>query len=145
MERFTKNHLLGLIASLFILESCYPSKISENLITGKYSSTGENEYYQYKDTIEIRATDDGKFDIQTLSYWSTPKKDDPELPKKKAGVWTNYGVGKIEVATFQDSDYTLRITEPVSGSVKSMKLDPERKTIEKQTKYGGVVIYHKID
>jgi len=33
-------------------------------IVGKYASSSENKYDYFKDTIEVRATDDGKFDIQ---------------------------------------------------------------------------------
>ncbi len=59
---------IGLIACLQLMTcliSC--SSSSENQIAGKYASQSENNYDHFKDTIEVRPTDDGKFDIQRLS------------------------------------------------------------------------------
>ncbi|WP_124579454.1 hypothetical protein [Pedobacter sp. KBW06] len=93
----------------------------------------------------MRLTDDGKFDIQQLSNWSAAKKDDPQLPNKnkKAGVWNNYGMGEIEVATLQKSDNTLRITEPMTGTVRILVFDIEKKIITESSKDGIKTIYHK--
>lgn len=139
---------IGLIRWLLLmtcLMSC--SSSPENQIEGKYASQSENNYDHFKDTIEVRPTDDGKFDIQRLSNWSAAKKDDPQRPSKnkKAGFWINYGPGRIDVATFQKSDHTLRITEPMSSSVRIMKVDLEKQTIKWPTKYGDTIIYNKIN
>lgn len=111
----SSNNLINLIFLLLIviLFACSSSDM-KNKLTGKYYSVSENEFDNFKDTIEIRPTDDGKFDIQRLANWSAAKEDDPTRPNKnkKAGEWVNYGPGKIQVATFQTSDNTLRIADP---------------------------------
>jgi len=68
-------------------------------IAGKYTSESENNYDHFKDTLEIKPTDDGKFDITTLARWSAAKKDDHQRPVNKvAGVWNKHGQGKTRVA-----------------------------------------------
>lgn len=148
MRILRKTYLSGsFLFLIYTLISCSASSKKSDQLLGKYSSVGESDYYKTIDTIEIRATDDGKFDIQTLSYWSTPKTDDPEVigKGKKAGVWTNYGQKEVEVATFQESDNTLRVPVPMSSAVTIIKVDFHKQTIQKETKYGGTVIYHKIE
>lgn len=63
---------------------------------------------------------------------------------KKAGVWNNYGAGEVETATLQLSDKTLRITDPMTGTVKILKIDLENKTIEETYKDGSKSLYHKV-
>jgi hypothetical protein len=56
-------------------------------IEGKYASAGENEYDHFKDTLQVKSNDEGKFDMQIVANWSAAKHDDPERPNKnkKAG------------------------------------------------------------
>lgn len=128
------------------ITSCTSSSNFSKEVVGKYHSKGENNFYYFKDTIEVRPTDDGKFDVQTLSNWSTAKTDDPHRPSKNkiAGVWNNYGPGDIGVAALQESDHTLRITEPMTGRVKILIFDPEKKTITQTSKDGEKTVYYKI-
>lgn len=131
-----------------VFSSCSsPSTNIKSKLVGKYASTSENEYDNFKDTIEIRSTDDGKFDIQTLANWSAAKKDDPERPNKnkKAGEWINYGPGRIKVATFQASDNTLRIADPLSSSVTVFPVDFNKKTIKMASRLVDTIVYHKIE
>ena len=60
---------------------------------------------------------------------------------KKLGVWVNYGGNKVEEAIFQESDQTLRVTEPMINQVKTIN----KKTLQIDTKYGGLVTYYKIE
>lgn len=60
------------------IASCSSSSQINKEIVGKYASESENEYDHFKDTVEIKLTDDGKFDIQTIANWSAAKQDDPE-------------------------------------------------------------------
>jgi len=146
MKRQGNSCIVITIVTCLIITSCTSSSNSDKEIVGKYASQGENNFYYFKDTIEVRPTDDGKFDIQTLSNWSTAKTDDPQRPSKNkiAGVWNNYGPGDIEVAALQESDHTLRITEPMTGTVKILVFDPEKKTITQTSKDGEKTVYHKI-
>lgn len=142
-----KKNLLNLSALLLIIAfSCTNSSNIENEIVGKYASSGENNYDYFKDTIEVRSTDDGKFDIQQISNWSAAKKDDPQRPNKnkRAGVWNNYGAGETEVATLQKSDNTLRITDPMTGTVHVLVVDLQKKTITEISKDGDRAVYNKI-
>lgn len=50
----------------------------------------------------------------------------------------------MEVATFQASDSTLRITEPVTGKVRIFKVNTQQKTITKALLDGSKKIYNKI-
>lgn len=137
---------IAIVACTTII-SCTLSSNPDMEIVGKYAHQGENKYDYFKDTIEVRKIDEGKFDVQRLSNWSAAKKDDPQRPSKnkKAGVWINYGPGNIEVAVFQKSDNTLRITEPMIGTVKVLVFDPDKKTITRTSKGGeNKIIYHKI-
>lgn len=146
MKRQGKICIAIAIVACLIITSCTSSSNPGKEIVGKYHSKGENNFYYFKDTIEVRSTDDGKFDIQTLSNWSTAKTDDPQRPSKNkiAGVWNNYGPGDIEVAVLQESDHTLRITEPMTGTVKILVFDPEKKTITQTSKDGEKTVYHRI-
>lgn len=136
---------IAVISCLTII-SCTSSSNPSIELVGKYAYQGENKYDYFKDTIEVRRTDDGKYDVQRLSNWSAAKQDDPQRPNKnkKAEVWNNYGPGNIEVAVFQKSDNTLRITEPMIGTVKVLVFDPEKKTITRTSKDGEKTVYHKI-
>ncbi len=115
-------------------------------IAGKYASTGENEYDHFKDTMRVKSNDEGKFDMQVVARWSAAKHDDRERPNKnkKAGVWNNYGSDEVEVATFQASDSTLRIVEPVTGKVRIFKVNTETKTITRTLPDGSKDVYTKI-
>lgn len=143
----TLRNLFITVGLLLIFSMTYCSSSSKTIkdIAGRYAFEGENEFDYFKDTIEIRPTDDGKFDVQTIANWSAAKKDDPERPvNKKAGVWTNYGAGKIKVATLQVSDMTLRITDPLSGEVRIMTINRYKKSIEITSKNGTKRVYHKV-
>lgn len=146
MKRQGKICIVIAIIACLITASCTSSSNPGKEVVGKYHSKGENNFYYFKDTIEVRSTDDGKFDIQTLSNWSTAKTDDPQRPSKNkiAGVWNNYGPGDTEIAVLQASDHTLRITEPMTGRVKILVFDPEKKTITQTSKDGEKTVYHKI-
>lgn len=140
---------ISLIACLLLIltiTSCSLSSEMNKEISGKYASSSENNYDYFKDTIEVKLTDDGKFDIQTIANWSAAKKDDPQRPNKnkKAGVWNNYGRGEIEVATLQTSDKTLRVTDPMTGRVKVIAVNLENKTLEETAKDGTKTVYSKI-
>lgn len=139
--------LFGLSAFLIIsILSCTSSNSMNDEIVGKYASSSENNYDYFKDTIEVTKTDDGKFDIQQLSNWSAAKEDDPQRPNKnkQAGVWNNYGPGDTEVATLQISDKTLRITDPMAGTVRILTFDPERNILVQIAKDGSKTTYFKI-
>ncbi len=135
--------LLGLTSLIY---SCSSSADIKGDICGKYASTSENNYDYFRDTLQIKPNDDGKFDIQTIAIWSAAKQDDPERPNKnkKAGVWNNYGAGEIEVATLKVSDTTLRITEPMTGRVRIFKINTDQKTITQISADGAKTIYSKI-
>ncbi|MBB2148936.1 hypothetical protein [Pedobacter gandavensis] len=138
--------VMACLLLILTITSCSSSSEMNKEIAGKYASSSENNYDYFKDTIEVKPTDDGKFDIQTIANWSAAKKDDPQRPNKnkKAGVWNNYGMGEIETATLQASDKTLRITDPMTGTVKVLTVDLEKKTIEEVFKDRTKTIYHKV-
>lgn len=59
--------IISIVATLLVvitITSCTSSSNMKDNIVGKYASSSENKYDYFKDTIEVRATDDGKFDIQ---------------------------------------------------------------------------------
>lgn len=145
MERLKKLKFIGIVMIASIIASCSSSSLEKEII-GNYTSSSENNYDYFKDTIEVRSTDDGKFDIQQLSNWSAAKKDDPQRPNKnkKAGVWNNYGMGEIQVAILQVSDKTLRITDPMTGTVRVLSINLEKKTIEETAKDGTKIVYYKV-
>lgn len=140
-----KNVSIYLSLLLFMV-ACTSSNQIKKEIVGRYSSEGENEYDRFKDTLEIRALDDEKFDIQKVAKWSSAKKDDPQRPNKnkKAGVWNSYGSSDSEVASLQVSDMTLRITEPLTGTVQIIAIDVENKTLKSTFHDGSTKIYHKV-
>jgi hypothetical protein len=130
---------------LIALCSCSgKGKRLEEKIIGRYFSVSENEYDHFKDTMEIRRTDDGKYDVTQIANWSSAKKSDPTRPNrnKVAGEWINYGKGDTFTGSFQMSDTTLRITDPMSGSVEIIRFDvdeglmyyPVRNSFETYTK-----------
>lgn len=146
MKEAKKVMTLLTLSLILVLFSCSNSNdISKNIV-GKYASTGENNYDYFKDTIEVRATDDGKFDIQKIANWSAAKEDDPTRPNKnrKKGEWNNKGLGRIEVATLQVSDKTLRITDPLIGTVRIFTFDPNNQVLEQQYDDGTKNIYYKV-
>lgn len=138
--------LLALSANC--LCSCTTSPPNKDLgesISGKYASSDENEYDYFKDTVEIRLLDDGKFDVATIANWSSAKKSDPQRPANKiAGVWNNYFDNKVSVAELQTSDTTLRITEPLTGEVRILSFDIDKKTMKWPQKNSGVKTYSKV-
>jgi len=146
MKNFRNAILFTSAILATLISSCSPSSNIKDNIVGKYASTSENNYDSFKDTIEVRSTDEGKFDIQTIANWSAAKKDDPQRPNKnkKAGVWNNYGPGKVDEATLQVSDTTLRITEPMTGNVRILNIDLDKKTISELLGDGTKAIYHKV-
>lgn len=73
MRILRKTHLIGSLIFTYALFSYSCSSKKQDELVDLYSSSGENNYYRYKDTIEVRPTDDGKFDIQSLAMWSPPE------------------------------------------------------------------------
>lgn len=146
MERLKKIGLPGFLLMTLAISSCSSSSSLNREITGKYASFSENEYDYFKDTIEVKQTDDGNFDIRQLSNWSAAKEDDPERPNKnkKKGVWNNYGQGSINTATLQVSDKTLRITDPMTGAVRIWTFDLKKMTLIQMAKDGSTTTYFKI-
>lgn len=146
MKTLKKTPLLNFLFLTLFISGCSSSGKLKDDISGKYASTSENNYDHFKDTLEVKPNDDGKFDIQTIAIWSAAKQDDPERPNKnkKAGVWNNYGAGDIEIATLQASDTTLRITEPMTGQVRIFKVNTDQKTIIRISSDGTKKKYTKI-
>jgi hypothetical protein len=129
------NCIRLIACSLVILNFINCSSSSNKDFVGKYAYEGYNEFDYFKDTLEVRPNDDGKFDIQIIANWSAAKKDDPERPvNKKAGQWNSHGAGNINIATLQKSNMTIRITEPFSSEVRMWKIDHDNKTIEMTTR-----------
>lgn len=147
MRTLKSTTILNAITLILFISACSSSGQLKGDISGKYASKGENNYDYFKDTIEVKSTDEGKFDIQVIATWSAAKKDDPERPNKnkKAGLWNNYGAGDVEVATLQVSDTTLRITEPMTGKVRIFKVDTDKKTITQISADGTTDVYTKIN
>jgi hypothetical protein len=146
MKTFKNLLFLSTLLLIFLFFACSSSGSLKDDISGKYASIGENEYDYFKDTLEVKPNDDGKFDIQKIAIWSAAKKDDPERPNKnkKAGVWNSYGADEVEVAALQISDTSLRITEPMTGRVRIFKVDPDKKTITRILADGDKKVYSKI-
>lgn len=116
-------------------------------IVGKYASSSENEYDYFKDTIEIKANDEGKFDLTFVARWSAAKADDPQRPVNKvAGQWNNHGKGETFVADLQASDTTLRISDPFGGaSVIIVPLNLNDGTLDWTLTNGTKKTYNKVD
>ncbi|RAJ28107.1 hypothetical protein LY11_03427 [Pedobacter cryoconitis] len=146
MKTLKKTPLLNYLFLLLFISACSSSGKLKDDISGKYASTGENNYDYFKDTMQVKSNDHGKFDIQIIAIWSAAKQDDPERPNKnkKAGVWNDYGSGDLEVATLQASDTTLRITEPMTGQVRIFKVNTDQKTIIQISADGTKKTYTKI-
>lgn len=146
MKTLKKTPYLSSLFLFLFISACSSSGKLKDDVSGKYTSKGENNYDYFKDTLEVKPSDDGKFDIQTIAIWSAAKQDDPERPNKnkKAGVWNNYGAGDIEVATLQASDTTLRITDPTTGQVRIYKVNTDQKTITRISSDGTKKSYTKI-
>jgi hypothetical protein len=146
MKMFQNLLFLNALLLVFLISSCSSSGALKDDISGKYASIGENEFDYFKDTLEVKPNDDGKFDFQIIANWSAAKKDDPERPNKnkKAGVWNSYGADEVEVAALQISDTSLRITEPMTGRVRIFKVDPDKKTITRISTDGDKKVYTKI-
>jgi hypothetical protein len=148
MKKVMNNGFLALaLLFVMVLVSCSSAekRIGEKLV-GRYTSTSENEFDHFRDTVELRALDGGLFDVQTIANWSAAKEDDPQRPNKNkvAGVWNSYGPGETEVADLQLSDTTLRITEPMTGTVKIIAVHVDDHTLEKTLRDGTKRIYTKI-
>ncbi|GGC42704.1 hypothetical protein GCM10011386_38670 [Parapedobacter defluvii] len=115
-------------------------------VAGVYASESENEFDYFKDTLEIKATDDGRMDIMFLARWSSAKKDDPQRPVNKvAGVWNNHGKGKTLIADLQASDTTLRIAAPMDESVTIVPVDLENGSLSWPHQDGTEEIFVKIN
>lgn len=115
-------------------------------VLGKYASETENEFDYFRYTLEIKSTDDGKLDIIFLARWSAAKEDDPQRPVNKvAGVWNNHGKGKTLVGELQASDTTLRISEPLDGSVTIIPVSLDDGTISWPQTDGETETFVKID
>lgn len=134
------------LAASATLFSCSSSESDlKQQITGKYAGSGENEFDHYKDTLEIKASDNGKYDVTTIANWSSAKESDPQRPfNKVAGVWNSYGPEETQVAELQLSDTTLRITEPMTGKVTALSFDTDKGTLEWPLKNGERKVYTKV-
>jgi len=113
-------------------------------VTGLYASESENTFDYFKDTLEIKANQDGKLDVTVIANWSSAKEDDPQRPTNKvAGEWNNHGKGETLVGELQASDTTIRIAHPMYNTVDILKVDLEAGTLEYPTK-DGAVVYQKV-
>jgi hypothetical protein len=132
------------ICALFA--ACSSSEELKKSLTGKYASEGEDEYDNFRDTLEVKLRDNGHFDLQTIAHWSAAKLDNPLRPNKnkKAGEWNSYGPERTEVAMLQVSDTTFRITDPLTGEVKRIYVKSKGKTLERTMRGGLKKIYHKV-
>jgi len=146
MKPITLMSTLAITVST-ILSSCSSSSkndIAKNIV-GKYATEGEDTYDYFKDTLEVRALENGKFDVASIANWSSAKKSDPQRPfNKVAGVWNNHGPGKTLVAELQALDTTLRITEPVTGEVTILHVDLDKGTLKWPSKGDGESVYTKV-
>lgn len=139
----------GIYAGLFIcvfFTACSSSEELKKSLVGKYASEGEDEYDNFRDTLEIKLRDNGHFDVQTIAHWSAAKTDDPmrQDKNKKAGEWNSYGPERTEVAMLQVSDTTFRITDPLTGEVKRIFVRSQGKTLERTLRGGKKKIYYKV-
>lgn len=118
-----------------------------NEIVGLYASASENEYDNFKDTLEIKANDEGRYDLTFVARWSAAKADDPQRPTNKvAGQWNNHGKGETLVADLQASDTTLRISDPFGGaSVIIIPLNLEKGTLDWTLTNGTKRTYSKVE
>ncbi|SEK23348.1 hypothetical protein [Parapedobacter koreensis] len=135
--------------SFGLLNGCSSSPDKSDLtqeVVGKYASESENEFDHFRDTLEIKPTDDGRLDVTIIARWSAAKKDDPQRPNKNkvAGVWNDYGKGRTQVAELQASDTTLRITEPMDGSVTVIPVSLDEGTLSWPLNDGTEKTYNKI-
>lgn len=142
-------YLISILAVTSTTSSCSPSGNGSDVkdrIAGKYASQTESTFDYYRDTLEIRPTDDGKFDVQIIAHWSNAKEDDPNRPSNKvAGVWNKGNVGSTLVADFQASDTTLRIVEQLTGGVEILSFNDDKGTIQWPSDDGEVEIYTKVN
>ncbi|MFD2965397.1 MULTISPECIES: hypothetical protein [Olivibacter] len=138
-----------LLSISFFTFSCLSPKGKTDLkdqLIGKYASQSESTFDYYKDTVEIKSTDDGKFDVQVVAHWSNAKKDDPKRPVNKvAGIWNKGKPGSILVADFQTGDTTLRIVGQLRGGVKILKFNLDKGVMEWPKDDGETLIYTKVD
>lgn len=143
--RKTINHVAGFC--LLALTACSSASNESGLkekITGRYALQTENEFDYIRDTIEIKANDQGKFDV-VQSRWSSAKKDDPARPVNKvAGQWNNNSGSKILVADLQKSDTTLRITEQITGRLNIISFDFSQDKLINRSVKGEEKIYEKL-
>lgn len=146
MKTFKDLLVLSALLLTLLISACSSSGSLKDDISGKYASAGENEFDYFKDTLEVKPNDEGKFDVQTIANWSAAKTDDPERPNKnkKAGIWNSYGADEVEVATLQLRDTSLRITEPMTGRVRIFKVNLDKKTITRISTDGDKKVYTKI-
>jgi hypothetical protein len=149
MKVYKKVRWVVLLSISSFTFSCSSPKGKTDLqdqIVGKYASQSESTFDYYKDTVEIKPTDEGKFDVQVIAHWSNAKKDDPKRPVNKvAGVWNKGKPGSILVADFQTSDTTLRIVGQLRGGVKILKFNLDKAIMEWPGDDGETLIYTKVD
>ncbi len=133
--------------SLILMYACTSGNNGADLqkkITGLYASESENTFDYFKDTLEIKANQDGKLDVTIIANWSSAKEDDPQRPTNKvAGEWNNHGKGETLVGELQANDTTIRIAHPMYNTVDILKVDLEAGTLEYPTK-DGAVVYQKV-
>ena len=133
--------------SLILMYACTSGNNGADLqkkVTGLYASESENTFDYFKDTLEIKANQDGKLDVTIIANWSSAKEDDPQRPKNKvAGEWNSYGKGDTKVGELQTSDTTIRIAHPMYNTVDILKIDLNAGTLE-YPKKDGAVVYQKV-
>lgn len=133
--------------SLILMYACTSGNNGADLqkeVIGLYASESENTFDYFKDTLEIKANQDGKLDVTIIANWSSAKEDDPQRPTNKvAGEWNNHGKGETLVGELQASDTTIRIAHPMYNTVDILKVDLEVGTLEYPTK-DGAVVYQKV-
>ncbi|WP_130857945.1 hypothetical protein [Olivibacter jilunii] len=144
-KNFQFISLLVITSITFSCSSSGRGSEVKDRIAGKYASESESTFDYYRDTVEIKPTDDGKFDVQTIAHWSNAKKDDPNRPANKvAGVWNKGKTGSVLVADFQASDTTLRIVGQLRGGVNILSFDVDKGVMQWPSDDGETVTYTKI-
>lgn len=137
--------ILSVVLTMISCSSPSANSDAKNQIAGKYASQSETTFDYYKDTLEIKPSNDGKFEVTVLARWTSAKKDDPNRPVNKvAGVWNKGKQAPTLTADFQGSDTTLRITDPFSSKVTILFFDLDKGIMTWPNKDGEKQIYTKI-
>ncbi|MDM8172959.1 hypothetical protein QT327_01125 [Olivibacter sp. 47] len=82
MEAYRNFSWVVLLSISSFTFSCSSPKGKTDLqdqLIGKYASQSESTFDYYKDTVEIKPTDEGKFDVQVIAHWSNAKRMIPNV------------------------------------------------------------------